>query len=137
MQFHYVIRTGELLLDGKLFMKAYAGRGAGKNNPAMTSVKNEGPLPCGDYTIGDPYKHDDLGPICFNLEPNPGNTMFSRSLFRIHADSIAHPGDASHGCIVSLPSRGLTGRQLREMLGGLVKAGNRSLSVVAERSDIQ
>lgn len=137
MEFQYIIRTGELLLDGKLFMSGYSGQGAGKNNPNMTYVKDIGPLPCGVYTIGDPYNHPTLGPVCFNLEPSGTTDMFSRGLFRIHADSIAHPGYASHGCIVSTGVRSLTGRQCREAIAVWVKQGTRRLTVVAESADAQ
>ncbi len=123
MPFQYIISPGELLLDGKLFSKGYAGRGTGKNNPLMTYIKDTGPLPCGTYTIGDPYDHPQLGPICFNLSPDASNEMFGRSLFRIHADSIAHPGEASHGCIV-------IDRTARQALATLVKQGARVLTVL-------
>lgn len=137
MSHQYIIRTGEWLLNGHLFMNAYSGHWAGKNNPLMTNVKDVGPLPTGEYIIGDPYKHDDLGPVCFNLEPGPLNQMFSRKDFRLHADSIFHPGDASHGCIVSLGIGSITGRQCREALSLPVKGGDRRLLVVAEREDAQ
>ncbi len=135
MTFQYIIRTGELLRDGHLFMKGYAGRGNGKNNPAMTFTKDFGPLPCGTYTIGDPYDHPQLGPVCFNLSPDASNEMFGRSAFRIHADSFSHPGDASHGCIVSLGLGNYTGRSCREAIAAIVKGGDRVLRVVAERED--
>lgn len=135
MSFQYIIESGEFLRDGHIFMYGYAGRDGGKNNPLMTYVKDIGPLPCGSYTIGDPYNDESLGPVCFKLEPDQSNQMFGRSLFRIHADSIAHPGDASHGCIVSLGLGKLTGRACRENLASIVQAGDRNLKVVQRRTD--
>ncbi len=125
MTFQYIISTGEFLRDAYTFLKGYAGRGTGKNNPLMTYIKDTGPLPCGTYTIGDPYVHPELGPLCFNLSPDPSNEMFGRSLFRIHADSIAHPGEASHGCIV-------INRTGREAIATLVKQGERVLTVLPD-----
>jgi hypothetical protein len=34
------------------------------------------------------------------LQPDSANEMHGRSGFFMHADSIAHPGQASEGCIV-------------------------------------
>lgn len=136
MGWQYIIRTGAWLRDGHLFMLAYAGRGDCKNDPTKTSVAMLGPLPVGDYTIGDPYDGGRLGPVCFKLEPNPSNRMFGRSLFRLHADSIVTPGDASEGCIVSLGLHGkLTGRQCRDAIASIVTGGDRALRVVAESKD--
>lgn len=135
MGWQYIIRTGELLLNGHFFMLGYAGHGKYKNDPTQTAVHGLGPLPVGDYTIGDPYDGGHLGPVCFKLEPAPSNQMFGRLLFRLHADSIAKPGDASEGCIVSLGNKTLTGHQCRDAIASIVAAGNRALRVVAERED--
>lgn len=78
----------------------YAGMGAGKNDPAMQVLRMIGPLPRGWYDIGPAYDSPTKGPNCFNLVPDPTNEMFGRNSFRIHADSIEHPGQASEGCIV-------------------------------------
>ncbi len=79
----------------------YSGRGDFKNDPAQTAVPDEGPIPVGMYGIGPGYDHPELGPIVMNLTPKPGCNTFGRDLFRLHGDSAAHPGDASHGCIVA------------------------------------
>lgn len=99
----------------------YAGRGDGKNNPAMQQVQMQGPLPCGLYTIGPAHTHPHLGPVCMDLTPDPSNQMFGRSLFRLHADSIDHPGAASDGCIVM-------SRPIRELVAA---SPDRVLKVVA------
>jgi hypothetical protein len=77
----------------------YAGRGIGKNNPAMQQMQMIGPLPQGDYLISAAYHHPKLGPVTMDLTPDASNHMFGRSLFRIHPDAIDHPGSASEGCI--------------------------------------
>lgn len=103
-------RTGRLLdKTGHHVDTGYAGRNfrkpdgsvqMGKCNPDMQNVKGIGPLPVGCYTIQPP--HDDLvvGRYAMRLTPFPGNEMFGRNSFFIHGDSLEHPGQASHGCIV-------------------------------------
>lgn len=90
----------------------YSGRGEHKNDPTATGIVMEGPIPCGKYRIGTAYKHDHLGVYTMNLDPLPGTNTLGRSLFRIHGDSIAHPGDASHGCIIAP-------RSLRERINNM------------------
>jgi hypothetical protein len=94
----------------KLYPPGYAGHGDGKNNPAMQDVKDVGPLPCGDYDIGEPYDNPHTGPYTMDLTPDPSNDMFGRDLFRMHGDSIENPGLASDGCIIQI-------RAIREKVG--------------------
>jgi len=77
----------------------YAGAGVGKNNPAMESVRNTGPLPAGLYTIGSP-RNTVHSPYTLPLTPYPANKMFGRSGFLIHGDKIGAPGTASQGCVI-------------------------------------
>lgn len=98
----YHQRTGDLHHDGKLIATGYAGTGKGRNNPDMQNVRATGPLPRGFYTIGPAYKHAHLGPCTMNLEPDAGNEMFGRSLFRIHGNNKEN--DASLGCIIMGPT---------------------------------
>lgn len=107
--------------SGVCLGQGYAGRGDGKNNPAMQQAQIKGPLPCGDYTIGPAYHHPHLGPVCMDLTPDPSNLMFGRSLFRLHADSVDHPGEASEGCIV----------QARSVRDAVAASSDRHLHVVA------
>lgn len=79
---------------------AYAGRDAGKNNPAMQDVKGIGPLPCGLYEACEPHDDAVVGAYAMRLTPSPANEMFGRNSFFLHGDSVEHPGLASHGCIV-------------------------------------
>jgi len=96
----YSQSTGQFMQNGQLVAIGYAGAGLGKNNPKMQNVPKVGPLPQGGYSIGEPRTDPKDGPLCFDLTPDPTNEMFGRGGFRIHADSISHPGAASLGCIV-------------------------------------
>jgi hypothetical protein len=80
---------------------AYAGKGDGKNNPGMEDVANTGPLPKGDYSISNPFKHPKTGEYTLRLTPDKANEMYGRDGFLIHGDSTKHPGQASEGCIVT------------------------------------
>ncbi len=96
----YEQATGKLTREGKLVATGYAGRGDGKNNPAMQHVRNTGPIPRGKYTIGPPRDTKDHGPHVLPLTPDQTNEMFGRSAFLIHGDSVKLPGTASQGCII-------------------------------------
>lgn len=98
----YQQSTGRLCYEGKLVTVGYAGRGLGKNNPAAQEMHGIGPLPVGKYRIGVPVDGTHLGPYALPLTPDPSNEMFGRGDFYIHDDSIAHPGEASEGCIVTI-----------------------------------
>lgn len=79
----------------------YAGNGDGLNNPAMQDAHGVGPLPQGEYLIGDLMpSHDTVGLNVLPLIPNPDNKMFGRSGFFIHGDNPAMNHSASDGCIV-------------------------------------
>ena len=100
MPWRYCQQTGTLLLNDKIIGTGYSGKGVGKNNPNMEQVKNVGPIPRGNYTIGPAYTHPNKGPIAMNLTPNDHTTTYGRSYFMIHGDSRVHPGSASEGCII-------------------------------------
>lgn len=91
--------------DGSIvFVDGYAGRGDGKNNPAMQNVKGIGPLPQGVYRMTDVVEGSHLGAYAIRLVPLPANIMFGRGDFFIHGDSASHPGEASDGCIIKSPA---------------------------------
>lgn len=96
----YQQSTGVLRYRGLLVATGYAGAGADKNQPADQALIGHGPLPRGEYRIGDAFTSPTLGPLAMKLEPFAGTEMFGRSGFYMHADSLQHPGDASEGCIV-------------------------------------
>ncbi len=80
-----------------------AWNGLGKNNPSMQSVRGVGPLPCGWYTIREPFNHPTCGPFVPRLTPDPGTEMFGWDGFLIHGAALdpAKQGQESKGCIVA------------------------------------
>jgi hypothetical protein len=111
---------GELLLNGELIGDGYSGHGQGVNNPNMQGVPDLGPIPRGNWGIGDPEDSPNTGPYSIPLYPHPDTQTFGRSEFRIHGDSREHPGQASRGCII-LPS------PVRERI---IASGEKVLTVV-------
>ena len=119
----YVQETGELQQDGHHVANGYSGAGAGKNNSAMETVSNVGPIPRGDWRIaGPPINTAEHGPYVLALEPAAETQTFGRSGFLMHGDSVQSPGSASHGCVI-MP------RAVREQVWG---SGDRALEVIAE-----
>lgn len=112
--------AGELSRDGKLVSRGYSGNGRGKNNPAMQAATGMGPCPRGRWDIGGPPYTGNCGPYSLRLAPKPGTDTFGRSAFRIHGDSIASPGTASHGCII-LP---------RAVRAAIWRSGDRDLEII-------
>lgn len=95
------LSTGELRKDGILAGSFYSGAGEGKNNPEMERVKDVGPIPRGAWVIGRPFDSPHSGPYALPLTPRAGTETFGRTGFEIHGDSVEHPGEASHGCIIT------------------------------------
>jgi RHS repeat-associated protein len=81
-----------------LHCKGYSGNGSGLNNPAAQDQENVGPIPQGNYTIGNPT--NEKGPWTFPLIPDSSNVMYGRGGFLIHGDNSSHDNSASEGCIV-------------------------------------
>lgn len=113
-------QSGLLTFSGKTY-QAYSGHGIGKNNHTCEKMQNIGPIPCGDWEVlrWDDW-HGDKGPQVAVLAPT-GFDPYGRSAFLIHGDSVSHPGDASHGCII-------TARDVRNRLRD---SGERRLQVIA------
>lgn len=120
MTWKYEQETGILSHNGADVAIGYSGSGNGKNNPAMQDVQKIGPIPVGEYFIGQPCDTPTHGPYVLRLSPNPNNEMCGRSGFLIHGDSIEHPGTASQGCII-MP------RKVREQIWN---SGDPTLEVV-------
>lgn len=78
----------------------YSGHGAGLNNPNMQDVRNTGPIPQGNWTIGRQHDSTTLGPHVMALSAQPGTDTFGRSGFYIHGDNSRGDQSASHGCII-------------------------------------
>jgi len=106
----------------------YSGAGPGKNNPDSQQIEDVGPIPVGAYTISAKEDFPALHLVgAMRLANLPGTDLFGRSGFLIHGDSIDHPGQASHGCII-------LGRDDRMRVARWVAQGETSLTVVAEES---
>jgi Protein of unknown function (DUF2778) len=116
----YQQATGALSKDGEVVGEGYSGFGEGKNNPMMQQMADVGPLPQGLYEIGPPHDTPSQGPHIMELSPADGTELFGRSGFLIHGDAIAHPGSASHGCII-------LSRDLRDKISA---SGDNQLRVV-------
>ena len=112
--------AGLLKRDGTSW-RGYSGAARGLNNPALQGARGIGPIPQGRWTIVTRRDSANTGPCTLVLEPEPETETFGRSEFRIHGDSIAHPGTASHGCII-LP------RLVRDTIW---RSGDRVIDVVA------
>jgi hypothetical protein len=112
--------SGNLSHNGKFVAKGYSGREIGKNNPAMQDAVGLGPIPRGKWIIGAPRDSLKTGPYTLDLSPAQGTDTRGRSAFRIHGESIAHPGQASHGCLIFQ-------RKIREAIWA---SGDRDLEVI-------
>jgi len=94
--------------DGGFIAKGWAGKGEGKNNPAMQHIHCVGPLPQGVYKMSpwsaDGVKmpgHESVGPMVTMLTQISGET-YEREGFFIHGPAVgrASYGQESKGCIV-------------------------------------
>jgi hypothetical protein len=96
----YEQRTGILRHNGEAIATGYSGCDGGKNNPSAQGQKCVGPIPTGAWTIGEVFNSAAKGPVVMRLLPATTTETFGRDGFMIHGDSIAHPGEASEGCII-------------------------------------
>jgi Protein of unknown function (DUF2778) len=96
----YSQSSGALLHDSVPFAVGYSGLGLDKDEPDDEGVVGMGPIPQGQWMIGPPADSPTLGPHVMPLLPAVGTDALGRSGFFIHGDSLTHPGQASHGCIV-------------------------------------
>lgn len=116
--------AGTLSRNGVVISRGYAGKGRGRNNPALQGVKGVGPIPQGRWKILAPYNSKNTGPYTMAVHavdktPNDDtHDTTGRGAFRIHGDNLT--GTASQGCII-LP------RKIREKIW---LSGDRDLEVV-------
>jgi hypothetical protein len=97
----YNISTGELRDENGLIVgEGYSGKGNCKDDATACELHNLGPIPPGIYSMGEPEDTVTHGPFVIPLTPSPENTMYGRSGFLMHGDSIIAPGTASDGCII-------------------------------------
>jgi hypothetical protein len=91
--------TGEFFdNDMRLITVGYSGNGDGKNNPDMEGWVGVGCIPCGLYSIEKGVNKSSTGVLSLPLIPKEGDSIYGRSSFYIHVDSIIAPGTASKGC---------------------------------------
>lgn len=101
----YVLPTGTLYdSSGTVRGVGYSGGNCGKNpeginNPADEGIPDIGPIPEGQYTIGQVFTHPKAGPLCMRLYPAATNNERGRSGMMMHGDT-AIAGHASEGCII-------------------------------------
>lgn len=106
MAWEYHQSTGRLLHNGHPVATGYSGRGAGRNNPDMEDRSGNieaGPIPRGNYHIGQPHQSARTGRHVMSLTPT-GHNARGRTALQIHGESTAHRGQASTGCIVVSPA---------------------------------
>lgn len=113
--------AGALSRAGKIIGRGYSGAGRGKNSPSMQAAVGVGPIPAGQWRFVSVGDSPNTGPYTIVCAPGQNTNTFGRSAFRVHGDSIAHPGAASHGCII-LP---LAVRR------AIWSSGDRDLTVIA------
>jgi hypothetical protein len=105
MPWTYFQSSGELRHNGVLIGVGYAGAGmtsaTGRNNPAMEGIPNQGPIPAGQYHIGNAFNHPQKGPLSMRLTPI-GHNALGRSGFMIHGNNVQN--NASQGCIILGPA---------------------------------
>lgn len=106
-------RVKERIVDiaGVLYHGSYSGHGPGLDNPDDQNIVDVGPLPLGQYAIGEWHDDPKLGPNIAHLTP-----LFAtdRSGFYWHGDNRYLNHSASHGCLVSPPDVRLRAKQSGE-----------------------
>jgi hypothetical protein len=120
MPWRYHQRTGELTHNGQRIGRGYSGaQPNGYNNPQTEGIRNIGPIPRGNYRIGNPRNTQTHGPHAMDLTP-VGHNALGRDGFMIHGDRrTGLPGRASTGCII-------LNRQIREQIS---RSGDHTLIV--------
>ena len=98
MTWRYDQSSGSLDHDGTPVGTGYSGMGVYRNDPTAEDRPNEGPIPRGTYTIGEPHDTQTHGPFVMRLTPDPSDDMHGRAGFLIHGDNQTHT--ASQGCII-------------------------------------
>lgn len=106
MAWIYVQRSGKIYQPGGQSLACgYSGGNCGKhpegkNNPAMQDQHNIGPVPVGLWHLSAPQDSPTHGPYAMDMTPDKDTNTYGRSGFKMHGDSIVHPGNASDGCII-------------------------------------
>lgn len=101
MSWRYVQAEGTLINPaGELAGTGYSGSPLARNDSAQEAVANVGPIPRGSWHMAALIAKSEHGPYAIVLLPRNGTNTYGRSGFLMHGDEIAHPGFASHGCII-------------------------------------
>lgn len=104
MPWEYNQTTGQLRHNGQVVGTGYSGAGmtaaTGRNNPAMEAVANAGPIPAGQYQIGQAFNSQNTGPNAIPLTP-VGHNAHGRTAFQIHGNNSIN--NASTGCVIMSP----------------------------------
>jgi uncharacterized protein RhaS with RHS repeats len=126
----YSQSTGQLTyvddVTGQRTLRAtggYSGNnrdGQGLNNSNAQHIPFNGPIPQGQWEIGQLRNGGRLGNNVLNLTPQNGTDTFGRDRFRIHGDNGRGDRSASDGCIIF-------GNDIRLMIGN---SGDNYLRVV-------
>src|SRR5437870_7779771 len=82
----YKQSTGSISINGAVVGTGYSGHGTGLNNPEKEKEPNVGPIPVGEWTISEAFKHNSKGPLVMRLTP-VGHIAHGRTEFLIHGDN--------------------------------------------------
>jgi RHS repeat-associated protein len=69
----------------------------GRNNPDAQGIRDNGPIPQGEWNIGALTNTTNLQ-NALPLTPRVGTDTFGRTDFRIHGEGTRRQGDSSNGC---------------------------------------
>lgn len=103
MPWPYEITTGKLLTPShNPFAVGYSGAPGAVNDHSKQEIEDVGPIPCGDWEIGQPYDSPETGPYTLPLTPIAPTETWGRDGFKIHGDSVQFSGlqKASKGCVI-------------------------------------
>jgi hypothetical protein len=93
--------SGTLSHDGAIVtVDAWSGHDEGRNNSALEQHQNLGPIPRGEWEIGDAANTETHGPIVMRLTPAETTNTYGRGGFLIHGASATNPGESSKGCLI-------------------------------------
>jgi hypothetical protein len=96
----YRIATGIMSWQGRVVGHCHSGNGVYRDNPKWVTKEDSGPLPPGEYYLGEPYNSNYLYPDAIPLWPLESANVFGR--FHFHIIEIKHP--QTKGCI-DMPDR--------------------------------
>jgi hypothetical protein len=92
-EYVYSQSTGQLRLGDLLLGTGFSGSGNGRNNPKLERMFKIGPIPAGDYTIGNKFTEAD-GAVRFELKPMVNSTnRWPREVFWMAADTTPPGGN--------------------------------------------